>query len=54
MSEWNNIKSEDIEVNHELEEVGILVKQDDFGNVYATLTFDQWRHVLEEIEVCNG
>lgn len=41
MSEWYEPKDDDISINHDKKDVGIYVKQDDFGAVYITLTFDQ-------------
>ena len=49
MSEWIEADSEDIEINPAVEEVNIWVKQDDNGNIYVTLTFDQIRKIYEQI-----
>ncbi|MCR4319772.1 MAG: hypothetical protein NUV74_05475 [Candidatus Brocadiaceae bacterium] len=49
MSEWIEADSEDVEINPAVEEVNIWVKQDDNGNIYVTLTFDQIRKIHEEI-----
>jgi len=50
MSEWYEPKTEDIKVNHATEEVDIFVKQNDFGAVYATLTFQQVEDIYLEMK----
>jgi len=49
MSEWYEAESDNIEINSEKEEVGIFVKQNDFGSVYLTLTFKQIHQITVEI-----
>ena len=41
MSDWYEAKDEDIELDPEQGEVNILVTNNDFGNVYVTMTWDQ-------------
>ena len=41
MSDWNEIDDSDISVDVEAGEVDILVTSNEFGNIYATLTFAQ-------------
>ena len=50
MSEWYEPKGDDIEVDQERSEVNIHVTHNDFGNIYAVLTFDQIRALYKEIE----
>ena len=50
MSEWYAIKTEDISLNLEEYEVNLYVKQNDFGAVYATLTFEQIRDIYEKFK----
>ena len=41
MSEWCEIQDEDIEFDKNEKEVNLLITNNQFGNVYGTLTFDQ-------------
>ena len=41
MSEWYEAKDEDIDIDWKESQVDILVTDNDFGNVYVTLTFEQ-------------
>jgi len=41
MSEWYEAEDDDIDLNTDSEEVNILVKHNDWGNVYVTLTYKQ-------------
>jgi len=50
MSEWYKPEKEDIEIDQETNEVNIWVKANDWGNVYATLTFDQIKEIAEKID----
>lgn len=50
MSEWNKADELDSDdIDHESEEVDIFVKQNDWGSVYVTLTFDQVDFLYNEI-----
>jgi len=48
MSEWYEAKKEEIEVTETT--VNIFVKQNDWGSVYVTLTFDQIRDIYKQLE----
>lgn len=50
MSEWYEIKNEDIEVDMTEKEINILVTDNDCGNVYATLTFEQIKSIYNDID----
>ena len=49
MSEWYEAKASDIDLDWNMKEVNILVKSNDFGNVYVTLTFDQIAKIYDTI-----
>lgn len=49
MSEWYEAKDEDININEKDKEIEIYVKQNYFGAVYVTLTFDQVHAVARQI-----
>lgn len=50
MSEWYAIKTEDISLNLEEGEVNFYVKSNDFGAVYATLTFKQIINLKQKLD----
>lgn len=50
MSEWHEVRSEDIDIHREVKEVNLRVTCNDWGNVYATLTFDQIMDICKEID----
>jgi hypothetical protein len=49
MSEWNNIEDDDIDVELEDKEVNIYAGYNDFGSIYAVLTFEQIDKIYKEI-----
>lgn len=49
MSEWHDIPREDIDIDRDGQEVNLLVTRNDFGNIYATLTFDQIREIHKSL-----
>lgn len=50
MSEWYEPKKEDIDIVEDQKEVHIFVKQNDFGSVYTSLTFEQIEAIYKEIK----
>lgn len=50
MSEWNNIDDSDVEVNFKTNEVEIYAGANDFGSIYAVLTFKQIKEIYERIK----
>jgi hypothetical protein len=48
MSEWYD--ADDIELDFKRKEVDVFVKQDDFGSVYVTLTFEQIKELHNKIQ----
>ena len=50
MSEWYEPKGDDIDIDFKTGEVNLLVTHNDFGNVYASLTFDQITAIYEKIK----
>jgi len=49
MSTWHEIDNNDIEINCDDKSVDILVSNDSWGNVYATLTFEQVKEIARDI-----
>ena len=49
MSKWHTIKTVDIEIDEKEKEVNLFVTDDDWGSVYATLTFKQIKDIYEAI-----
>ena len=49
MSIWIHPKLEDINIDHDAEEVDIFVSSDDGGNNYISLTFKQIVGIYKEI-----
>ena len=49
MSEWNEVESDNVSLEHEQKEVHLWIKQNNFGSVYGTLTFDQIDQIHKEI-----
>ena len=49
MSEWLYIETQHIEIDKDLEEVAVWVKQNDFGSVYAIFTFEQIKKIHKDI-----
>ncbi len=49
MSTWQEIDSEDIDVDFDSKEINLLMDTDDFGNNYRTLTFDQIKEIFEKM-----
>lgn len=49
MSEWYEPKGDDIDIDTNNDEVDIFVTQNDFGNVYITLTFEQIEEIHQRI-----
>jgi len=49
MSEWHEPEKDDIAVDTKSNAVNIYVKQNDWGSVYITLTFDQIKEIYDEI-----
>lgn len=47
MSTWINIDSDEIEVDEVKKEISIYVTNDDWGSVYAVLTFAQINKLAE-------
>ncbi len=50
MSEWYEPNHEDIDLDFEERAVDIFVKQDYFGSVYITLTFDRIDELYKKIK----
>ena len=50
MSEWHDIKQDDIEIDGAKEEVNLLVTSTDWGNVYAILTFEQINEIYNKLQ----
>ncbi len=49
MSEWYEAKEDDISIDLERKEVDILVHDNNYGNVYVTITFDQIKRIAAVI-----
>lgn len=49
MSDWNTVYDDDIVIDKGRQEVDILVTQNDFGNVYLTLSFDQVCRIFHDL-----
>lgn len=49
MSFFYDIHDEDIDVDLDMKEINLLVHNDDMGNVWATLTFDQIKEIYKKI-----
>ena len=54
MSEWYFPEEDDIEPDGDTSQVNILVTSNDFGNIYAVLTFDQIREIYEHIKEADN
>ena len=50
MSEWYEAEDDSISLDEKEKQVNIWVKQNYFGSVYVTLTFDQVKEINDEIE----
>ncbi len=48
MSEWYKAEGDDIEIDGQ--EVNIRVTNNDSGNIYVTLTFEQVKKLYDEIK----
>lgn len=51
MSKWNSVHDRDIDIDEDSLEVNLYVTADDWGSVYATLTFAQVKKMYEKIEL---
>jgi hypothetical protein len=49
MSEWYEAEVDDIDIDFDGNEVDIFVKQNEFGRVYVSLTFEQIKDICNEI-----
>lgn len=49
MSQWVEVKTEDIDLDYESKEIHIHAGYDEWGNNYFTLTFDQIKEIYEKI-----
>jgi len=54
MSEWYEAKDDDIEADPEDETVSVYVKNDDCGAIYVTLTFEQVRGLVKEVNTVSN
>lgn len=52
MSKWYEPEKDDMSIDEDKNEVNILVTNDDSGNIYAVLTFDQIKYIYGEL-LCN-
>ena len=49
MSEWNKVPDDDIDIDIECCEVNIYAGSNDFGNIYAVLSFSQILDVADKV-----
>jgi len=49
MSEWNSVEDNDISIDRVDREVSILAGSNDFGTIFAVLTFEQWLKVANKL-----
>lgn len=49
MSEWIEADTDSIQIDMDDKDVSVFVKQDDFGSIYLTLTFDQIKEIHDYI-----
>ena len=52
MSEWYEVNDDDIDVNYR--EVDILVTDNDSGNIYVTLTYEQVQEICNKFAELRG
>ena len=53
MSEWYDINQDCVSIDREGKEVDIFVHQDNFGSVYAVITFEEIERIYNAIQDIN-
>ena len=49
MSKWYTVEDEDIDIDDNNRQVNVLVTEDETGNIYAVLTFEQIKNIFAEM-----
>ena len=50
MSIWHSVKSEEIDIDNDEQEISFFVWNNHNGNIYAVLTFEQIKKIYDKIK----